>query len=160
MADVDTAGVRALREARTPGCFVFVVPPSLDALHATLERAFAGRPDGARKAAEMGRHAEEEINALREEGLYDFAVVNEDEGTAMAELQQCVAKRGRIQQPGAAVSPRQQDVAPPEPVPEPPSEDVSGEAQAEIAAEKMEVVVPPGMAKWAGKVRACMYVCM
>ena len=67
VADVDVAGVRALRRAKVPGCYVFIVPTSLDVMRNALRVMFSKRDDGEAKATEMFKFAESEISALREQ---------------------------------------------------------------------------------------------
>jgi len=66
VADVEVSGVRALRRAGVAGCYVFIVPPTLETMRANLTRMFEKREDGEAKAAEMFCFGESEIAALRE----------------------------------------------------------------------------------------------
>jgi guanylate kinase len=94
LLNIDTQGARKLREAGVEGTFVFLLPPSLEA----LERRLRGRntDDDATIRARLAE-AERE---MAERVHYDLAVVNDDLARAAAEIRAFVtrgdgADRGR-----------------------------------------------------------------
>ncbi len=69
--EIEVQGTRQLRGAGVPGIYVFLVPPSLEALRERLGRRGQNAPD---EIEARLRIAAEELQA---EGLYDHVVVNE-----------------------------------------------------------------------------------
>jgi guanylate kinase len=95
LLDVDIQGARAIREAYPDDAVgIFVVPPSLEELEKRLRARGTDAPDQIRRRLDRAR---EELGAMREPGVYDFRIVNDDRGRAAAELRAIVAaERCRI----------------------------------------------------------------
>lgn len=94
LLELELAGARQVRQALPGAVMVFIAPPSL----AELERRLRGRgTDDEAKIQKRLARAREEIRAVRE---FDYAVVNDDLGTAVQDFQAIVraerARAGRI----------------------------------------------------------------
>ena len=90
LLELELAGARQLRQALPDAVMIFIAPPSL----AELERRLRGRgTDDEAKIQKRLARAREEIRAVRE---FDYAVVNDDLATAVADFQAVVrAERTR-----------------------------------------------------------------
>jgi guanylate kinase len=95
LLDVDIQGARAIRAAYPEDAVgIFVVPPSLDELEKRLRARGTDAPEQIRRRLDRAR---EELGAMREPGVYDFRIVNDDQERAAAELRAIVsAERCRI----------------------------------------------------------------
>ena len=95
LLDVDIQGARAIRAAYPEDAVgIFVVPPSLEELEKRLRARGTDAPDQIRRRLDRAR---EELGAMREPGVYDFRIVNDDQERAAAELRAIVsAERCRI----------------------------------------------------------------
>lgn len=69
--EIEVQGTRQLRAASVPGLYVFIVPPSMDALHARLVSR------GANSAAEIESRMAIARKELEARDLYDHVIVNE-----------------------------------------------------------------------------------
>jgi len=78
--DIELQGARQLREQYENSVFVFVLPPSVDAL---VERLTARNTDGPEQLRTRLRQAATEIAAA---GEYDYVVVNDNLDRAVAEV--------------------------------------------------------------------------
>jgi guanylate kinase len=95
LLDVDIQGARAIRAAYPEDAVgIFVVPPSLEELEKRLRARRTDAPEQIRRRLDRAR---EELGAMREPGVYDFRIVNDDQERAAAELRAIVsAERCRI----------------------------------------------------------------
>jgi guanylate kinase len=95
LLDVDIQGARAIRAAYPEDAVgIFVVPPSLEELEKRLRARGTDAPDQIRRRLDRAR---EELGAMREPGVYDFRIVNDDQERAAAALRAIVsAERCRI----------------------------------------------------------------
>ena len=82
--EIEVDGTRQLRDADVPGLYVFIVPPSIDALRERLEQRGQNTPED---IAERLRIASRELEA---KSLYDEIVVNDDLERAIAEVRALV----------------------------------------------------------------------
>ncbi|KAG5192040.1 guanylate kinase [Tribonema minus] len=86
--DIDTQGVRLIREKENPALaprYIFIAPPSLPVLEARLR----GRGTEAEEAVQLRiKNAKDEVRYGLESGSFDEIIVNEDVETAYAELLQ------------------------------------------------------------------------
>jgi guanylate kinase len=90
--EVEIQGARQLRE-RLPGAvFVFVLPPSMEALEARLRARGSDEEGVIRRRLERAR---EEVRAVQ---MYDFVIVNGRLEQAVAELL-CVIGAARVARP-------------------------------------------------------------
>lgn len=82
--DIDTQGARKMRMHYGDGVYIFILPPSLDALRERLER----RMSNSRQEIDLRmKRASEEIKDYKS---YDYVIVNNDFGEALAELRAIV----------------------------------------------------------------------
>lgn len=80
LLDLDIKGAALMRSAGYGGVYIFVFPPSLDALRERLQ----GRGAGPQESERRLERAREEIEHGRN---YDFSVVNRELDTAVREVQ-------------------------------------------------------------------------
>jgi len=89
--DIDVQGGASLRRSRVDGVFVFIYPPSADALRQRLEGRHTDAPETIARRLE---NAPREMAQYKE---YDYLVVNDDLGAACARLDAIVdAERMRV----------------------------------------------------------------
>lgn len=82
--DLDSRGARAFKKEFPQGTFIFILPPSLEALRERLARR------GSLQPAELARRLEQGRAELKEVHRYDFLVVNDDLAQALKELKAIV----------------------------------------------------------------------
>lgn len=81
--EIDVQGCRLVRERGVEAKFVFVAPPSLEELEKRLRgRATEREEDIVKRVA----NAEGEMDAMKEKGLFDRVIVNNDLDVAYGEL--------------------------------------------------------------------------
>jgi guanylate kinase len=94
IADVDVSAVRALRASNVPGCYVFVLPASMQSLQeniaATLQQPVEGEVQRTVAASEK------EIRAVDEPGLYDFSIQNDDQTEALQSFANLAREHGLV----------------------------------------------------------------
>ena len=88
--EVEVKGARQLRERLPFGIFVFVLPPSLDVIESRLRSRASEPEDAIRKR--LARAREE----LREVGIYDYVIVNDDLDRTIEEFIQ-IMRAARLQ---------------------------------------------------------------
>jgi len=87
LLDIDVQGCRSVRKAGIPAVFVFVSPPSFEA----LERRLRSRGTEAEDAIKQRlANSKAELDARKEPGLFDLEIVNDDLETAFRELRTLV----------------------------------------------------------------------
>lgn len=91
--DIDMQGVRAVKKTALKPHFVFIAPPSHEALRERLQGRGTETPESLEKRLS---HAHSEMEYSKEPGAYDLIVVNDDLDRAYAELKAFVdAKLGK-----------------------------------------------------------------
>lgn len=87
--DIDVQGCRAARKKNLEAKYIFVAPPSMEA----LERRLRGRGTEDEDAIKtrLG-NAQSEIDAKDEQGLFDTIIVNDDLDTAYSQLKSTLAE--------------------------------------------------------------------
>ncbi|HET6488154.1 MAG TPA: guanylate kinase [Syntrophales bacterium] len=80
LLDVDTRGARALKKAWPGGIFVFVIPPSIEALEARL------RGRGSETEDTIRRRFDNALAEIREIVWYDYVVLNDELDAAIDSL--------------------------------------------------------------------------
>ncbi len=90
--DIDTQGARKIRQAHNDGVFIFILPPSMEALRERLEKRMSNSP---REIEQRLKRASEEI---RDYKMYNYVIVNSDFAEALTELKAiATAERRRTQ---------------------------------------------------------------
>ncbi|KAL4440067.1 hypothetical protein ABPG75_003068 [Micractinium tetrahymenae] len=81
--DIDVQGARQVRKSGLKAVFVFIAPPSLE----ELEHRLRGRAtDSEEQITTRLRNAQEELESVKEAGLYDYVVVNGELDEAYRQL--------------------------------------------------------------------------
>ena len=83
--DLDSRGAQALKHEFPQATLIFILPPSLT----ELERRLTGR--GGLDPEELARRLENGRAELKEANWYDYLVINDDNTTALSQLQAIVA---------------------------------------------------------------------
>jgi guanylate kinase len=86
---IDVQGARQVRGSGLPSLFIFVAPPSLEALHARL------RGRGREEEAELDRRLAEARRELEAREEFDHVVVNDDLDRAVKEIRTLIDTRRR-----------------------------------------------------------------
>jgi guanylate kinase len=82
--DIDVRGAKALKKSFPQATFIFILPPGLEILEERL------RKRGEMPPQELARRLTQARSELGEAHWYDFLVVNDDLGEALAQLQAIV----------------------------------------------------------------------
>ena len=99
--DLDSRGAQALKGEFPQGTLIFILPPSLE----ELQRRLQGR--GGLAPEELERRLANGRAELKEAHWYDYLVINDDKGAALAQLQAIVtAARCRTPQLWPELAPR------------------------------------------------------
>ncbi|KAK9915872.1 hypothetical protein WJX75_005527 [Coccomyxa subellipsoidea] len=94
--DIDVQGARLVRRSKLKAIFVFIAPPSTEA----LEQRLRGRGTESEEQIQIRlQAAKEEIASIKEPGLYDYVIFNDDLEDAFAQLT-LVARRALAGQEG------------------------------------------------------------
>ncbi|MBI2299215.1 MAG: guanylate kinase [Armatimonadetes bacterium] len=89
--DIDVQGARQVRDSGADAAFVLIVPPSMAVLEERLRKRHTESPE------ELARRLETARVELAQRDLFDYEVVNEQRGRAVAELRAILtAERCRI----------------------------------------------------------------
>lgn len=81
--DIDVQGARQVRKSPLKAIFVFIAPPSME----ELEQRLRGRAtDSEEQITTRLRNAQEEVESMKEQGLYDYIIVNNDLEEATKQL--------------------------------------------------------------------------
>ncbi len=92
LLDIDTQGALQIKKQIADGVFIFILPPSLAALRARLERRMTDSPEGIERRLQR---AQVEIETY---GEYDYVIINDIFEEALGELASiCIARRARRQ---------------------------------------------------------------
>ena len=86
--DIDTQGAEEMRNSYDDGIYIFILPPSLDALKERLEKRMS---NSAEEIALRLKRATEEIKNYT---WYDYVIINEDFDEALAQLKAIVIAEG------------------------------------------------------------------
>lgn len=84
VVDVDSAGARALRQSNVPGCYIFLLPESMDSVRRNIEESLNG--DLQEAIDRTVASAEKEILAVDEPDLYDYGVQNDSNAGALEQI--------------------------------------------------------------------------
>ncbi len=87
--DIDTQGTKKIRGRYDDGVYIFILPPSMDALKERLEKRMSNSPEEIELRL---RRAYEEI---REYKMYDYVIVNSDFAEALTDLKSIVIAEDR-----------------------------------------------------------------
>ncbi|MEJ2314433.1 MAG: guanylate kinase [Nitrospirota bacterium] len=87
LLDIDVQGARQLRERFPGGIYVFVLPPSMDALQERLGGRKTDSPEVVRRRLSRAR------DEIRDYEHYDYVIVNDDFERALGELEAIVTAR-------------------------------------------------------------------
>jgi guanylate kinase len=87
--DIDTQGAKEIRSSYDDGVYIFILPPSLDALRERLEKRMS---NSAEEITLRLKRATEEIKDYK---CYDYVIVNNDFSEALAVLKAIVVAEGR-----------------------------------------------------------------
>jgi len=82
--DIDVQGVRQAQEIKSPGCFIFVIPPSMDDLRTRLDKR------GTEDENTMKTRLDNARQELKAWDRYDFLVVNDTIGSAIQDIQSII----------------------------------------------------------------------
>ena len=94
IADVDVAAVRALRASNVPGCYVFVLPASMQALQQNIAASLQDPAEG--EIERTVAASEKEIVSVDEAGLYDYSIQNDDTSAALREFANLARQHGMV----------------------------------------------------------------
>lgn len=83
--DIDCQGAMQLKKKQVEGIYIYILPPSFEALKARLQERRSDSPEAISKRL---RKAREEIASFRE---YDYLIVNDDFIKAQGELQAVIS---------------------------------------------------------------------
>lgn len=87
--DIDTKGAKQVREKSSDGIFIFILPPSMDALRERLEKRMSNSPD------EIELRLRRATDEIRDVKRYDYVIVNNDFAEALMELKAIVIAEGK-----------------------------------------------------------------
>ena len=82
--DIDTQGGAQMRRNFHDGVYIFVLPPSVDALRKRLEKRMSDSP------GEIEKRIKRSLEEIREYGNYDYVIVNDIIDEALRELMSIV----------------------------------------------------------------------
>lgn len=94
IADVDVTAVRALRASNVPGCYVFVLPASSQALQENIASSLQDPAEG--EIERTVAASEKEILSVDEAGLYDYSIQNDDTSAALREFANLARQHGMV----------------------------------------------------------------
>lgn len=83
--DIDTKGAGLMREGSGNGVYIFILPPSLDALRERLHKRMSNSPE------EIDIRMKRAVEEIKDYKSYDYVIVNEDFDEALAELKSIIA---------------------------------------------------------------------
>jgi guanylate kinase len=89
LLDIDTQGARQIRDSCPGGAFVFILPPSMEALRDRLEKRGSNTPD------DMERRLARAVEEIRDYGMFDYVIVNDVVKDAVKRLE-CVIAAERL----------------------------------------------------------------
>ena len=87
LLDIETEGVKQIKNSKFPARYVFIAPPSED----ELEKRLRGRGTESEESVQKRlKQAKNELAYSKEPGAYDLLIVNDDLSKAYNELQEFV----------------------------------------------------------------------
>lgn len=87
LLDIDVQGAESVKKTDLNARFIFVAPPSVDALETRLR----GRGTESEDKIQLRlQNAHSEMAYLKKEGFFDFVIVNDDLDTAYSKLKECL----------------------------------------------------------------------
>jgi guanylate kinase len=93
LLNIDTQGAKTLRERGEPGIYVFLMPPSIEALEARLRRRGTDGEEAIERRLAAARRE------MDEAGRYDLVVVNDSLARAANEIRRFVIERAEAPRP-------------------------------------------------------------
>ncbi len=87
--DIDTQGAKAIKKQYSDGVYIFILPPSMEALRERLEKRMSNSPD---EIATRMKRAAHEIKDYR---MYDYVIINNDFSEALMDLKAIVRAEDR-----------------------------------------------------------------
>lgn len=87
--DIDTQGAKDIRKTYNDGIFIFILPPTMNALRERLEKRMANSPE------EMEIRLKRASEEIRDYKMYDYVIVNSDFADALTELKAIVLAEER-----------------------------------------------------------------
>lgn len=87
--DIDMQGVKSVKNTELKPWYVFIAPPSFEALKERLTKRGTETPESLQKRLD---HSSAEIEYSKEEGAYDMVIVNDDLERAYAQLKGFIQK--------------------------------------------------------------------
>jgi guanylate kinase len=94
IADVDVAAVRALRASNVPGCYVFVLPASMQALQQNIASSLQDPAAG--EIERTVAASEKEILSVDEPDLYDYSIQHDDTTATLKEFANLAKEHGLV----------------------------------------------------------------
>ncbi|MEJ2684250.1 MAG: guanylate kinase [Candidatus Sulfobium sp.] len=94
LLDIDTQGARQVRDSCSGGAYVFILPPSMEALRGRLEKR------GSNTRADMERRLARAVEEIRDYSMFDYVIVNDVLKDAVRSLESVITaerlKSGRV----------------------------------------------------------------
>ena len=87
--DIDTQGAKEMRKHYDDGVYIFILPPSMEALRERLEKRMSNSPE------EMDLRMKKAWEEIKDYKSYDYVIVNNDFGEALMELKAIVLAEGK-----------------------------------------------------------------
>ncbi len=87
--DVDTQGAKKMKSVYEDGVFIFILPPTMDALRERLEKRMSNSPE------EMEVRLKRASDEIRDYKMYDYVIVNSDFAEALMELKSIIIAEQR-----------------------------------------------------------------
>lgn len=88
--DVDVQGARQIRKAYHGGIYVFILPPSREALRERLQKRKNNTPE---EISQRLKAAADEIREIRDYSAYDYVIINDVFEVALKKLEAIVVSR-------------------------------------------------------------------
>jgi guanylate kinase len=85
LLDIDTQGARQIRDSYSGGAYVFIFPPSMEALRERLEKRGSNTRD------DMERRLARAVEEIRDYGMFDYVIVNDVVRDAVKRLESVIA---------------------------------------------------------------------
>ena len=82
--DIDTQGAQEIRKHYADGVYIFILPPSMEALRERLEKRMSNSPE------EIDLRLERAREEIKDYKAYDYVIVNSDFSEALVELKAIV----------------------------------------------------------------------
>ncbi|MBI5640352.1 MAG: guanylate kinase [Nitrospirae bacterium] len=85
--DIDTQGAKQIRNSYGGGVFVFILPPSMDALRERLEKRKTRTKED---KADIERRLRRSVDEIRDYKLYDYVIVNDELSISIRKLESII----------------------------------------------------------------------